>query len=83
MVLLSETFFAVIAVGSVVHVAPSTLYSILTAPPLLSMAVAVPALYVLPSYFFTTSVVVSVMLLISLDGLIFSQPSVYLIVILL
>ena len=63
--MLSETFVAVIVFGSVVHVFPSTLYSIVkpvrTEFSFLPSTVAVPAAYEFPSYGFVTSVGVSVM----------------------
>ena len=61
--MLSETFVAVIVLGSVVHVFPSTLYSIFKPGiglAVLPLTVAVPAVYVFPSYGFITSVGVSV-----------------------
>ncbi len=75
MVLLSETFFAVISFGLVVQFSPSTLYSTLTAPPLLSVASAVPAACGSPSYLYVASSVFSVMLLMSLDFVTFSLPT--------
>ena len=63
--MLSETFVAVIVLGFVVHVFPSTLYSIFKSVGIglvvLLLTVAIPALYVFPSYGFITSVGVSVM----------------------
>ena len=62
--MLSETFVAVIVLGSIVHVFPSILYSIFKSVGIglavLPLTVAVPAVYVFPSYGFITSVGVSV-----------------------
>ena len=63
--MLSETFVAVIVLGSFVHVFPSTLYSIFKSVGIglvvLLFTVAVPAAYEFPSYGFVTSVGVNVM----------------------
>ena len=63
--MLSETFVAVIVLGSFVHVFPSTLYSIFKSVGIglvvLLLTVAIPAVYIFPSYVFSTSVGVSVM----------------------